>query len=93
MVSDFFLWPIAGEFISSIVIPKSRDTDPDEMLSLNMASGELSGLLQRVELPNGYLVAIVDAQGVIGARSQNHNDGYPIRPPCSFRSDGGDARA
>lgn len=71
-VTDFFVGPIAGELIASIIIAKSHDGDSRELLSLNFNSHELSKVLARVRLPDNYIVGLVDDKGVIGARSENY---------------------
>lgn len=72
-VTDFFLGPIAGEYIAAVIVSKKHEIRSREMLSLNFSSILLSQFLQRIKLPEGYITAIVDSSGMIGARSQDRS--------------------
>jgi len=70
-VSNLFLGPIAGEYLASIIVPKLQDKGSSELLSLNFSSRDLSEFLNRVILPDGFVVTVVDANGTVGGRSEN----------------------
>lgn len=70
-VSNFFVGPIAGELLSSIVISRTQQPNSKDLLSLNFTSSYLSHILDRIQLPKDYVIGLVDRDGVIGARSEN----------------------
>lgn len=73
-VSNLFLGPIVGEYIASMIISKTGKPNSPELLSLNFSSQELSDILQRIKLPAGYIIGVVDRNGIIGARSETASD-------------------
>jgi signal transduction histidine kinase len=84
-ISDLFLGPIAGEYLSSIIIPVPGERLGYELLSLNFSSLELSNLLTNIELPTGFIVGVVDSRGILGGRSERAADFIGKRIPAWYQ--------
>ena len=71
VLADMFTGPLTGQSIIAMGVPV-RDKDGEIIYSLNVGllPQQLSDLLQRQPLPDGWLAAIIDSSGTIIGRSR-----------------------
>ena len=80
-VSEVFLGKMAGTYVVSVDAPVST-RDGLRIITLSVDASSLAETLLRTALPQGWLLALIDEQGVFIVRSKDQSQwvGKPTRP-------------
>lgn len=70
VVSDLFVGPATGRLVLGNTVPAFIDGQARYLVGMGMFSDRLTEVLQRQNIPSGWIVSILDRQGTIGARTE-----------------------
>ncbi len=73
VLSNLFQGAVSGAPAVAVLMPVPERAPPDWILSTSIQPTYLTRLLQAQALPDGWVVAVIDGQGVIVARSSDHD--------------------
>jgi len=87
LVSDLFMAQVGQRHDFAIQVPVKLEGHLRYLLSLGVNASALQRLLERQQLPQGWMVTIVDRNGLVVARSRMPERfvGKPIRPQTRAR--------
>ncbi|THC44232.1 response regulator [Massilia sp. Mn16-1_5] len=87
LVSDLFLAQVGKRHDFAIQVPVKLEGQVRYLLSLGLNASTLQRLLDRQQLPQGWMATIVDRNGIVVARSRTPElfIGKPIRPQTRAR--------
>jgi diguanylate cyclase (GGDEF)-like protein len=71
VLTDHFIGPVSGRPTVAMGLPVRNAQGQPLVLAMGLPTDALNTLLQRQPLPEGWLVALLDRQGVIVARSRD----------------------
>ncbi len=69
-ISDLFIGGVVGGPVVSVRVPVRRNGEVVYVLSVSFLPDRLGKVLDELRLPNDYVIAILDSQGVIVARTR-----------------------
>lgn len=71
VVSDLFVGPATGRLVLGNTVPVIIEGQARYFVGMGMFSDRLTEVLQRQNIPPGWIVSILDRRGTIGARTEN----------------------
>ena len=95
VVSDLFVGPATGKLVVGNTVPVIVDGEVKYLVGMGMFSERLGEVLKRQKIPDGWVVAILDRTGTVGALNWDPGDVIGKKAPARFleRSSHGDEGA
>lgn len=84
-VSDIITGAVAQKSLVGLSVPVMRDRELRFILTLSLAPKLFADLLEKIDLPTGWIINLVDRQGVRIARSDQHEDFVGVAMPPDWR--------
>lgn len=70
VITDLFIGPVTGRPVMAIGVPVEHEGTVQYSLNIGLAPRRLQGLLEKSALPDGWVAAVLDANGTIVARTR-----------------------
>lgn len=82
VLTPLFTGPVTGLPTIAMGVPVWREGQVIHSINIGMGPGHINALLESIALPHGWLVAVIDSNGIIIGRSRDADDfiGRPVVP-------------
>ena len=84
VVSDLFKGPVTGRWVIGFSVPVIIEGEIKYLLGMGLFSDRLGEVLRRQKIPPGWIVAILDRSGTIGARTESPEQFIGRKAPAAF---------